>query len=335
MANTILIFILLLSLSALFSAIEISFFSLSHGKARTMVRQGLFGAKLVEKLKQKPRRLLITILIGNNLVNVFAAAIATQLALSYFGSNGVAIATGVVTFLILVFGEIFPKSFAQQHPGTTSRYTAFFIYTLTIILSPVAWCLEKTMDIFITKKQQSASLSTEIAEEEINSLFQIGHEKGLIEEHEKEFVKHLFKFNDKSIAGIMNPIEKAFMLDGGTTIEHTFDQAVLSGYSRFPVFKENKNNIIGIAHIKDIMRADYARKGSDTLDIIVQPPLVVHSNEKLDDMFRLLVKNQTHFALVKDPTNMIIGFVTLEDIIEELVGEIYDESDKRKKGIIT
>ena len=251
------------------------------------------------------------------------------------GHAGLAISTGIVTFLILVFGEIFPKSFGQQHPGKTSRYTAPFIYAFVTLLTPIAWCLEKIMDILVVDKQHNAVLSTKVTEEEIHSLFQIGYEKGYIEEHEKEFAERLFKFNDESIGNVMNPLEKAFMLDGDKIIEHAFDQAVLSGYSRFPVFKVNKKNIIGIAHIKDIMQADNAGKGEHTLASIAQPPLVVSAKEKLDDVFRFLIKNQMHYALVKDSSGAIIGFFTLEDIIEELVGEIYDESDKRKKGIVT
>ncbi len=335
MIGTVLIFLLLLAFSALFSAIEIAFFSLSQGKARTMVRQGLYGAKLVEKLKQRPRRLLITILIGNNIVNISAAAIATELALKTFGHNGLAISTGIVTFLILVFGEIFPKSFGQQHPGKTSRYTAPFIYAFVTILTPIAWCLEKLMDILVTDKQHNAVLSTKVAEEEIHSLFQIGYEKGDIEEHEKEFVERLFKFNDELISDTMNPIEKAFTIDGTSTIESALNQAVLSGYSRFPVFSGEKANITGIAHIKDIMRADNAGKGNNTLASITQPLFSISVKDKLDDVFRLLIKNQLHYALVKNSSGTITGFITLEDIIEELVGEIYDESDKRKKGIIT
>jgi len=256
--------------------------------------------------------------------------------LSSFGHNGIAIATGIVTFFILVFGEIYPKSIAQQHPGKTSRYTAYFLYILMIILAPLAWCLEKIIDILVTDKQhKSILLRTNVAEEEIHSLFQIGYEKGYIEEHEKEFAERLFKFNDESISNVMNPIKKASMLDGTATIEQAFNQAVLSGYSRFPVYKESRNNIIGIAHIKDIMRADNRGKGKDALATIAQSPLAIHSKDKLDDVFRLLIKNHSHYALVKDTSGAITGFVTLEDIIEELVGEIYDESDKRKRGIIT
>ena len=335
MLHTLFIFVLLLMFSALFSAIETAFFSLSQGRARTMVRQRLFAAKLVEKLKQKPRRLLITILIGSNLANIYAAAIATELALLNFGSSGVAIATGTVTFLTLVFGEIFPKSFAQQYPGKTSRFSAHFVYGLMIIFTPAAWCLEKLMDIFVDNKQNSSVLSTKFTKEEINSLFQIGYEKGYIEAHEKEFVERLFRFNDEPILSVMNSIEKAVILDGMSTIEQASNQAVFSGYSRFPVFKGSKENIIGIAHIKEIMRADSAGQGGQTLVSIARLPLSVSPGDKLDDVFRLLIKKQTHYAFVKDSSGAIIGFVTLEDIIEELVGEIYDESDKHKKGIIT
>jgi len=335
MIDTILIFITLLALSALFSGIEIAFFSLSPGLVRTMVRQNLYGAKLVERLKQKPRRLLITVLIGNNLVNISAAAIATELAISMFGHEGVAIATGIVTFLILVFGEIFPKSFAQYHPGKTSRYTAPFVYGLSILLSPFARCLEKLMDLLTINKQSSNDVSTKVAEEEIRSLFQIGYEKGFIEQHEKEFAERLFKFNDAPVSLVMKPLEKAVMLDGTASIGSVFGEAAHSGYSRFPVFKKIRSNIIGIVHIKDIMKENRPEHQSDPLASIASPPLFVSSQDKLDDVLRMMRELHAHYALVKDGHGTVTGLITLEDIIEELIGEIYDESDKRKKGIVT
>jgi len=334
MEGTIFIFIVLLALSALFSGIEIAFFSLSPGRVRTMVRQNLYGAKLVERLKQKPRRLLITVLIGNNLVNISAAAIATELAISLFGHEGVAIAAGVATFLILVFGEIFPKSFAQYHPGKTSRYTAPLVYVLSVLASPLAWCLETLMDLLTIKKQSSHDASTKVAEEEIHSLFQIGFEKGFIEEHEKEFAERLFRFNDAPISLIMKPLDKAVMLDGSASIGSAFGEAAHSGYSRFPVFADTRENIIGIVHIKDIMKENRPAHQIDPLSSIARPPLFVSSKDKLDDVFRMMRRLHAHYALVKDDRG-VVGLITLEDIIEELIGEIYDESDKRKKGIIT
>lgn len=333
MAETVLIFFILLALSAFFSGTEIAFFSLTPGKVRTMVRQNLYAARLVERLKQKPRRLLITVLIGNNLVNISAAAIATELALSLFGHEGVAIATGVVTFLVLMFGEIFPKAFAQYHPGRTSRYTAHFIYALSILLSPIAWCLEKIMDAFTIR--QSADASAKIAEDEIHSLFQIGHEKGLIEEHEKEFAERLFKFNDAPVSSVMKSLDKAFMLNGDASIRDIASEAAFSGYSRFPVFEKERTNIIGIVHIKDIMKEMGLERQDSLLASIVHTPLFVSATDKLDDIFNMMREQHAHYALIRNDKNVAIGLVTFEDILEELVGEIYDESDKRKKGLIT
>jgi len=335
MADTVIFFIVLLALSALFSGIEIAFFSLSSGGVRTMVRNNLHGAKLVERLKQKPRKLLITVLIGNNLVNISAAAIATELAISIFGHGGVAIATGIVTFLILVFGEIFPKSFAQYNPETTSRYTAPFVYVLSVVLTPFAWTLEKLMDLLAIKKRHDPDMATKVAEEEIRSLFQIGFEKGFIEKHEKEFAERLFKFNDAPVAVIMKPLDHAVMLDGAITIERASEEAAHSGYSRFPVYEGSREKILGIVHIKDIMKISKSGDRSAAVSSLARAPLFVSSRDKLDDAFRIMREQRAHYALVKNETEEIKGLITLEDIIEELMGEIYDESDKRKKGIIT
>lgn len=334
MAGTILIFGILLALSALFSGIEIAFFSLTPGRVRTMVRQGLYAATLVERMKQQPRRILITILIGNNLVNITLAALATELALSLFGSDGVAIATGAATFFILVFGEIFPKSFAQQYAGQTSRYTAPFVYALSIALTPIAWCLERFMDLLAIGRAQSAAAATRIAEEEIRSLFQIGYEKGYIDTHEREFAERLFRFNDAPVSSVEKPLGSAIMLDGSATIAQVAKEAAVSGYSRFPVFERERTRITGIVHIKDILKA-LPEHGDRALGAIAHPPLVVSKDEKLDDAFRRMRTQRVHYALVQDARGAIEGLVTLEDILEELVGEIYDESDRGKKGIVT
>lgn len=330
---TILTFTALLALSALFSGTEIAFFSLTPGKVRTMVRQKLFAAKLVEQLKQNPRRLLITVLIGNNLVNISGAAIATELALSLFGHEGVAIATGVVTFLVLMFGEIFPKSFAQLNPERISRYTAHFIYALSIILSPIAWCLEKIMDALAI--QQSTNASAKIAEDEIHSLFQIGHEKGFIEEHEKEFAERLFKFNDAPVSSVMKSPECAFMLDGNALVRDVVNDAASSGYSRFPVYDGGRKNIVGVVHVKDILKEVGSPLENQRVSSITNAPFFIHDTDNLDDAFRAMRAQHSHYALVHNNAKEVVGLITFEDVLEELIGEIYDESDKRKKGLIT
>lgn len=334
MTETIIWFVVLILLSGFFSGVEIAIFSLSQARVRTMVRQGLRGAKTVERLKSNPERLLVTILLGNNLVNIFAAAIATQLSLELFGSVGVGVATGVVTFLVLVFGEIFPKSLAQVHAVGMARKTARLVLILEYILFPFIWFLEKLAKS-VTMITAGRAHPLLVAEEEIRSMLYIGMEKGVIERHEKDFVERLFKFNDLPVRAVLTPIEKVVMLDGDTSIEDIAHFVANSGYSRFPVFQESRQNIVGAIHIKNIMKANNSDQRGEKLSTIVNKPAFVKESSLLDDVFRQMQKMHLHHMLVQDSRGMVIGLITLEDIMEELVGEIHDESDKKKSSVVT
>jgi len=265
-----------------------------------------------------------------------AAAVATEIAISLFGSSGVGIATGIVTFLILVFGEIFPKTLAQIYAGAVSRYSAPIVFALGFVLFPVVWILEKLADLFSIKApKKNRARASEVIEEEIKSLFQIGVEEGALERQEHEFAERLFKFNDAPVTTVAKPLWEAAMLDGDLPIEEAARAAASAGYSRFPVFRGGDKDIIGVVHIKDIAKANNPERQSRPLAEIAQPPLLVSENDKLDDVFRIMRQKRAHYALVKNSTGRPASLVTMEDILEELVGEIYDESDVRKKGIIT
>ena len=324
MENTIFIFVVLTICSAFTSGVEIAYFSLSRGRVRSMVTNGLRWAGLVERLKQKPKKLLITILTANNLINIFATAIATQYALSVFGSNGVAIATGVVTFLILTFGEIIPKTFSQANAGLISRYSSPIVFVLEIILYPAVLFFKGVMNIFSFGSEKQ---STKIAEDEIRSLFQIGVEEGTLEKNEKEFAERLFRFNDLLANVVMKSLQDVFVLDGKLNIEDALKIIIDSGYSRAPVFEGNSKNIVGIVHIKDVIKSDI--DGHKTKDIsgISKPIVSVDEYEILSDVFRLMIRKRTHFVVVRNNSGAPVGIVTFEDVIEELLGKIYDETD--------
>lgn len=324
MENTLGIFIILLLASGFTSGVEIAYFSLSRGRVRSMVTNGLRWASLVERLKQKPKKLLITILTANNLINIFATAVATQYALSRFGSSGVAIATGVVTFLILTFGEIMPKAFAQSYAEKISRYSSPIVFVLEIILYPVVLFFKGIMNIFSFGSEKQ---STKIAEDEIRSLFQIGVEEGTLEKNEKEFAERLFRFNDLLANAVMKPLQDVFMLDGKLKIEEALKIIIDSGYSRAPVFEGNSKNIVGIVHIKEIIKSDIALHKTEDILSIAKPVISVDEYEMLSDVFRFMVRKRTQFVVVRNNSGTPIGVVTFEDVIEELLGKIYDETD--------
>jgi len=337
MLETLLLILGLLVISALFGIIEMANFTLSDGAVRTMVRKGLRGAVLVEKLKAKRQKLLITVLAGNNIVNVLAAAFATELALEMFGSRGVAIATGVVTLAILIFGDVLPKTFGQLNAERVSRYTAPVAFVLMFLLTPLTWSLEKLMWAFSLGKisRPAHQAEKQMAEEEIRSLFQIGVEKGAIKQYEQDIAERLFHFNDMLIEDAMRPLGKVFMLEGRLTIETALADAAISGYSRFPVYDGSVERVIGVVHIKDIVRAYSEGRRAGMLAEIVQPPGILRTGQKLSAAFTTMNKERLPFALVYDEQNQLVGLVTIDDVLGQLVGEMHDESDARKWGPTT
>ncbi len=328
--ETSVLFFALLALSAFFSAVEIAFFSLSPGKVRSMVRRGVSGATIVERLRKNPQRLLVTVLLGSNLVNIFAAAIATQLSLAVFGSFGIGIATGVVTLLVLIFGDIFPKAIAHAHARRFVCETAYVILTLQYILFPLIIPLEYLTRLFFRitgTPHRPQSVSTE----EIRSLMHLGVEEGSLEQHEREFVDRLFQFSDITLDTIMMPIDAVIIVDGGSLVHDVADFIARSGYSRFPVYEKNKKNIVGVAHIKKIFRATLsAEERNQPIAQFAKKTLTFSPKTRLIDAFYQMQSTRIPHALVKKDNTTVVGFVTIEDVLEELVGEIYDESDKRK-----
>lgn len=331
MIATVLNFIILLFLSALFSATEIAFFSLTIAQARRLQEKKLKGADLVWKLKNRPQRLLITILLGNNIVNVLIAALATALAIKMFGSSGVGIATGVVTLAILIFGEITPKSIAQKNNAGIARYSAFVIYPLSIVFYPISAVLIKFNSVIAHKllKIKNPELVTE---DEIRTLARLGVETGAIAYQERELIENIFKFNDIEVKEVMTPKYRMVSLNGNVSVEQIAYFVAQSGFSRYPVYDDDEDNIVGYVHVNDIMRYLNSDKREVLVKNIVRPIKVVDKNKKINSVFRSMIRHKEHIMLVKnsEKKNTIIGLVTLEDIIEELIGEIIDETDDKE-----
>src|SRR3989338_4504758 len=330
MEYNLIVFVILVGFSAFFSAVEIAYFSLTPGKVRAMVRKKLPYARRVARLKRPPQRLLVTVLVGNNIVNITAAAIATHFAIEVFGSTGVGIASGAVTLIVLVFGEIVPKSIAQTHAGTIARLSAPAVMFIEFALSPIAIFFEwlvRTMHRIFPGTAPHKSL---VSEEEIRAMMHIGVEEGSVERHESVFVERLFRFNDLPVAAVMIPREKVVMLDGSIAVKHAMHTAADSGYSRFPVYENGGEDIVGIVHIKDIVRADSSDEREHPLKEIASAFSRVGSSERLDDILRRMQKERSEERRVGKEGRSFAGIVTMEDILEELLGEIYDESDAKK-----
>lgn len=317
----------LLLLSGLFSSAETAFFSISRVKARHISKTHRASDKLILKMKDDPHRLLTTVLIGNNLVNIGAASLATALALQLFQNKAIGIATGVMTILILVFGEILPKSFAQRNNILVARLLIFPIYWCSLLFYPIILFM-----LFIPKITGRMSKSPLATEEELLTFVEVVEEEGEIKEEEKELIHNIIEFDDTSASEIMTPRGDMFLLD----VDEELDlRAILqSGYSRIPVIEGTVDNVIGVLHLKDLFMHEATSAERPDLRALMTKPYFIPENKKLDSLMRQFKKRKQHLAIVVDEHGGVSGLITLEDVIEEIVGEISDETDKVESHIV-
>jgi|TARA_Y100000310_G_scaffold345431_1_gene464911 CBS domain containing-hemolysin-like protein len=322
----IIILVILLLLSGFFSGSEVALISLTRVKARYMLDKKKFGAVFVKNLKDDPQRMLATILIGNNLVNVAAAAMATSIMIEIFKIYAIAIATGVMTLLILIFGEITPKSIAAKNNELISQLVAAPIWYLSIILAPILNILDKFLNRFIKlmgiKTQEKA-----ITEEEIMSMIKLAEEEGSIKEIEEKMIKSILEFDDISVGEIATPRKDMIMLESKLKIKNAFKIFLKKRHTRMPVYEKYREHIIGIVHITDLMKNMQGKNKNDAIRKIMYKPYFVPEVKKISDLLRRFQKRKEHMAIVVDEHGSITGLVTLEDVLEEIVGEIMDETD--------
>jgi len=326
MLQNLLFLIFLILLSGFFSASEIAIFSLSKAKIKSLEKKRGKRAKRLAALKARPQRLLINILIGNNLVNIAASAMATVLAYDYFGSVGPAIAIGVLTVAILVFGEIGPKGFASAHAESFSLAVTPILVLLDIILRPITIIFE-SLNKSALRLFTGGKAIPSVSEDEIRALAEIGAEEGVVEPKEKEMIKRILEFNDIDASDVMKVRGGIFALPASFTVAKALPKINNSHYSRIPIYKKNIDNIVGVVYLPDILRE--LTEGRDNLSLakIARKPYFVPKQRKIDDIFKDFQHQKNHIAVVLDERGMTAGLVTLEDLLEEIVGEIMDESD--------
>lgn len=320
----IIILIILLILSGFFSGAEVALVSLTRSKAEQLFKKKKFGVVYVKKLKDDPQRMLATILIGNNVANVAASALATSIMIGIFKNYAVGIATGVMTLLILVFGEITPKSIAAKNNELISRLVAAPIWYLSIILAPILNILDKFLNRFI-KLIGIKAKETMITEEEIISMIKIAEEEGSIKKIEKKMINRIFKFDDTNASEIATPRRDMVMVDAKSGLKDVFKVFLKKNHTRMPVYEKHKDNIVGIVHIKDLIEQMQGKNKS--VSKIMYKPYFVPEVKKLSDLLKQFQKRKEHLAIVVDEHGSITGLVTLEDVLEEIVGEIMDETD--------
>ncbi|HLC50620.1 MAG TPA: hemolysin family protein [Candidatus Nanoarchaeia archaeon] len=324
--------IALIVLSAFFALSESALLSINKYKVKYLIEKKKFGAVYVKKLKDNPDILLSTILIGNNLANVGASAITTSIALQLFHSNAIGIATGIATFLVLIFGDLTPKSIGANNSEFVSTKVAPIIWHMGIGIYPLitllGYFLKGINKLVGTKKIPL------ITEEELRTIIKTSGEEGAIKEVEKKMIQRVFDFDNTTVSDVMTGKKHMVSVGADMTIKDVFALPTAKLYSRFPVYDKHKDNIVGILYLKDTLKHLKDGKLDITIRQIMKKPLFVFDNKKVDRMLHVFQDRKIHMAIVINKKAQVVGLVTIENIIEEIVGEILDESDKIDPGLV-
>ena len=322
---SILVMILLVIMSAYFSATETAFSSLSRSRIKMMMERGNRKAGLVYKLSENYDKLLSTILVGNNIVNIAVSSIATVFFIDHLGeSTGPMAATVVATIVVLIFGEISPKSLAKESPERFALFSAPILQVCLIILTPVNYLfslwrkfMSRVIKVNDDRRMTDEELLTIVAEAE---------EEGGIGSEESELIRSAIEFNDQEAVDILTPRVNVVAVEQDITAEELEKVFRESGLSRLPVYKDSIDNVLGIVNLKDFYACPRDEK-FQVMDIATQP-VYISKNMKIGALLKFLQKTKAHFAVVAEEFGGMVGIITLEDILEELVGEIWDEHDE-------
>lgn len=323
-SSVLLIIVICIMMSAYFSATETAFSSLSRIRIKNMADHGDRRAALVLQLSEKYDQMLSTILIGNNIVNILTASLATMLFVRQFGDVGASLSTLVTTVVVLIFGEISPKSLAKESPESFAKLSAPFLRVLMIVLTPlnflfVLW--KRLLSLVFKTKDESG-----ITEEELLTIVEEAESTGGLDAEEGELIRSAIEFSDLEAVDIFTPRVSIIAVPHDADRETIGAQFAETGFSRLPVYEGSIDNIVGILHEKDFF-AKVLRAG-EPLSAAVKPAVFIPRNMKIDELLRLLQKTKSHMAVVADEFGGTVGIVTLEDVLEELVGEIWDEHDE-------
>ena len=316
--------VLLVMCSAYFSATETAFTSLNTIRMKTWAENGDKRAARALALEQAYDKLLSSILIGNNIVNITATTISTLLFTKIFVTYGATISTVVITIVVLIFGEISPKSVAKEFPERFAMFSAPILRVIILVLTPLNFLFSMWKKLL--SKIFKPSGDDGITEEELMGIVDQAESEGGLDAHEGDLIRASIEFNELDVSDILTPRVDLVAVDEESTMQEVGALFVENGYSRLPIYHETIDNIIGVVHQKDFYKARV--RGEDRLAMIKSPVVYTTPNTKIFKLLRILQMNKVHMAVVVDEYGGTEGIVTLEDILEELVGEIWDEHDE-------
>lgn len=330
----IIVLIVLLLMSAFFSASETALTSLSKIRIRHMVEEGVKGADKIEKLIANPNKLLGSILVGNNIVNIGASALATSIAMREWGDGGVAIATGIMTVLVLIFGEITPKSLAAQNSESVSLRVVGIINIIVIVFKPVVTVFTHiSAPIIKLLGGQTTKNQPFITQEELKTIVDVSEEEGVLEIDEKKMIHNVFEFGDLQVKDVMVQRVDIIAIDIESSYDEIMDIIKEEQFSRMPVYRETIDDIVGILNVKDLLISQNQDKDNFSIEKIMREPYYTFEFKKNLDLFKNMQKERVYMAVVLDEYGGTVGIVTIEDLVEEIMGEIEDEYDDEDKEI--
>ena len=309
--------------SAFFSASETAFTTLNRIRLKTEAEAGDSRAALVLSIAENYDKMLSTILIGNNIVNIASASLATIVFTHVLGDAGVSVSTAVMTVIVLIFGEISPKNLAKEHPEAFARFSAPFLRLLITILTPINFIFsqwKKLLNKIFKKKSDNR-----MTQEELKTIVDEAQSEGGIDEEKGELIRSAIEFDDLTADDILTPRVDIVGIDEECPFQEISDIFLKNTYSRLPVYSDSIDNIIGIVHEKDYFSAQ--KSGISDIKQVMKKVLYISRTVKISDLLRTLQKTKSHMAIVVDEYGGTEGLVTMEDIIEELVGDIWDEHD--------
>ena len=321
--------IAMIGLSGYFSGLEVALVSIRRSKIEQMVKDKVKGASSLHKLKSNPSRMMSSVNLGNNLASIAATALATDISLKFFGDDGLAIAIGIMTFLILIFGEITPKTYCNANAAKVAIKNSRILLIFGYVFFPIVWIFEIITKGMI-KLTGSSDMPPGLTEDEIKEVVEQGYKDKAIEKQESELVHGALNFDDIVIRTVMTPRTKMFKLNSKMMLFEALPEINKSGFSRIPVFADNTDQIVGIVHVRDVLKKLESDEKVISLEQIMREPVFVSQEKRVSDLLKEMQGRRTHMAIVLDEFGGVEGCVTLEDLLEEIVGEIQDETDTEK-----
>lgn len=322
--------IILTAMSAFFSGTETAFTTFNRIKIKNMAQDGNKRAALALTLADDFDRLLTTVLIGNNIVNIALSSIGTVLFTTYFHANGPVVSTAVITVVVLIFGEISPKSIAREKADSFVLSVSGTVNILSIVFRPLVFLFSRWK--LLLKKIFKTEETAVMTEEELITIVEEAEQDGGINQDESDLIRSAIEFTDVSVDEILTPRVEVIAISSDSAIEEIAQTFLDSGYSRLPVYGDDIDDVIGLLHEKDFFMAYY--KGIDDIREVLQKPVFISGHVKISNLLQILKNSKCHMAIVVDEFGGMTGLVTMEDIIEELIGDVWDEHDEIEEDFI-